>query len=164
MKSSKKLLLSSLLAIFALSSNYSQSINTVVYSFRIVNDLGKSMTCKQFITTDYIRNDTVRYIKIIFQDQAKSYNNGYVILNSREKLQQFISDLELMKAKISTEEVMALTQPSYKLDINNPVNRQYFKQHLNLRVCIYEPNSTAFIGFKEDKLQVMIDDLRKVIW
>jgi hypothetical protein len=122
------------------------------------------MTCKQLYETDYIRNDTVRYIKIIFQDQSRTYNNGYVILNSNEKLQQFINELELLKSKIGTDEVVTLTKPSYKLDFNNPENRFYFKQHLNLRICIYEPNSTAFIGFKKDKLQLLVENLKKIIW
>jgi hypothetical protein len=164
MKSLKKILFSSVLALFAILSNYSQSITTMSSSFRIVNDLGKSLTCKQLSEMDYIRNDTVRYIKIIFQDQSKSYNNGYVILNSHEKLLHFIGDLELLQSKIGTDEVVTLTRGSYKLDINNPENREYFKQHLNLRVCIYEPNSTAFIGFKEDKLQLLLGNLKKINW
>jgi hypothetical protein len=164
MKTTKKVLLTWMVATFALVSAYSQSITTVGYSFRIVNDFGKSLTCKQFFQTDYIRNDTARYIKIIFQDQAKSYNNGYVILNSQEKLQEFISDLELLISKISTNEVVTLTKPSYKLNINNPENRMYFQKNLNLRVCIYEPNSTAFIGFKFDKLQQLLSNLKKISW
>jgi hypothetical protein len=164
MKTINKVILTLIVAAFAAVSVYSQGITTVVYSFRIVNDFGKSLTCKQFYQTDYIRNDTARYIKIIFQDQAKSYNNGYVILNSQEKLQQFISDLELLISKISTDEVVTLTKPSYKLDFNNPEHRMYFQKNINLRVCIYEPNSTAFIGFKFDKLQMLVENLKKINW
>jgi hypothetical protein len=66
-----------------------------------------------------------------------SYNNGYVILNSQEKLQEYISDLELLISKISTNEVVTLAKPSYKLNINNPENRMYFQKNLNLRVYAF---------------------------
>jgi hypothetical protein len=164
MNAVKKVLLVFVIGILAVASNYSQSISTVGYSFRIVNDFGRSMTCKQFYQTDYIKNDTARYIKIIFQDQVKTYNNGYIILNSQEKLQQFINDLELIMHRLNTEEVVTIPRPSYKLDINNPENRLRFQRHLNLRICIYEPNSTAFIGFKEDKLQLLLENLKKIVW
>jgi hypothetical protein len=164
MKAAKRVLLVFIIAIFTVVSNYSQSISTVGYSFRIVNDFGRSMTCKQFYQTDYIKNDTARYIKIIFQDQVRTYNNGYIILNSPEKLRQFISDLELIMPKLNTEEIMTIPRPTYKLDINNPENRLRFQRHLNLRICIYEPNSTAFIGFKEDKLRLLLENLKKIIW
>lgn len=100
------------------------------------------MTCKQFYQIDYIKNDTARYIKVIFQDQVKSYNNGYIILSSQEKLQQFISDIELLVHRLNTEEVVTIPRSNYKLDINNPENRLRFQRNLNKRVCIYEPNST----------------------
>jgi hypothetical protein len=164
MKAVKRVLLVFFIAIFAVISNYSQSIATVSYSFRIVNDFGRSMTCKQFRQTDYVKNDTARYIKIIFQDQVKTYNNGYIILNSEENLQQFINDLELIMHRLNTEEVVTIPRSTYKLDINNPENRLRFQRHLNLRICIYEPNSTAFIGFKEDKLQLLLENLKKIIW
>jgi hypothetical protein len=160
----KKALLATLLVIFSIITAFSQSVTTVGYTFRIVNDFGKSMTGKQMCQTDYIKNDTVRYIKLIFQDQVKAYNNGYIILNSQEKLQQFISDLELLITKLNTEEVVTIPRPSYKLDINNPDNRPRFQRHLNLRVCIYEPNSTALIGFKADKLQLLLENLKKINW
>jgi hypothetical protein len=164
MNAMKKALSTSLVTILVLVSAYSQSITTVGYTFRIVNDFGKSMTGKQMCQTDFIRNDTTKYIKIIFQDQVKAYNNGYIILNSEEKLQQFISDLELLIPKLNTTEVVTIPRPSYKLDINNPENWRRFQRHLNLRICIYEPNSTAFIGFKEDKLKLLLENLRKIIW
>jgi hypothetical protein len=164
MKPIKQSLLVLIVALFAVVPVFSQSITTVGYSFRIVNDFGKSLTCKQFFQTDYIKNDTARYIKIIFQDQVKAYNNGYVILNSQEKLQQFISDLELIMPKLNTEEVVTIPRPTYKLDINNPDNRLRFQRNLNKRICIYEPNSTAFIGFKEDKLLLLVANLKKIVW
>jgi hypothetical protein len=160
----KKSLLSFFFTLYAIVSIFSQSVTTVVYSFRIVNDFGKSLTCKQFYQTDYIRNDTLRYIKIIFQDQAKTNNNGYVILNSPDKLQQFLNEIESLKSKIGTDEVITLVKSNYKLDINNPESRKHFQKNLNLRVCIYEPNSTAFIGLKADKLQELAEKLEKVNW
>jgi hypothetical protein len=163
-KAVKKVLLTLILATFAVVSIYSQSITTIGYTFRIVNDFGKSMTGKQVCQTDYIKNDTARFIKIIFQDQVKVYNNGYIIINSKEKLQQFISDLELLMPKLNTEEVITIPRPSYKLDINNPENRLRFQRNLNKRICIYEPNSTAFIGFKEDKLLQLVANLKKISW
>lgn len=160
----KKALSTSLVTILVLISAYSQSITTVGYTFRIVNDFGKSMTGKQMCQTDYIKNDTARYIKIIFQDQVKAYNNGYIILNSEDKLLEFISDIELLITKLNTEEFVTIPRPSYKLDINNPENWRRFQRHLNLRICIYEPNSTAFIGFKEDKLKLLLANLKKISW
>jgi hypothetical protein len=164
MHAMKKALSTSLVTLFAVISVYSQSITTVGYTFRLVNDFGKSMTGKQMCQTDYIKNDTAKYIKIIFQDQVKPYNNGYIILNSKDKLMQLISDIELLIPKLNTGEVVTIPRPSYKIDINNPDNRKYFQQHVNLRVCIYEPNSTAFIGFKKEKLQLLVDNLKKINW
>jgi hypothetical protein len=164
MNTISKVLIAFSIAISANISCSPQGVTTVGYTFRIVNDFGKSLTGKQIWQADFIRDDTVRYIKIIFQDQGKTYNNGYIILNSPEKLLQFINDLELLIPKLSTEEVVTVPRASYKMDINNPENRSCFQQHLNLRVCIYEPNSTAFIGFKKDKLLLLLDELKSISW
>jgi len=164
MKTIIKVLIVLIVAMFTCISVFSQNITTVGYSFRIKNDYSKSLTCKQFFQIDFVRNDTVRFIKISFQDQVKAYNNGYIILNGQKNLEHFIDDLEVMKTRLYTNEEVTILKPPYKLDINNPENRLRFQNNLNKKICIYEPNSTAFIAFKEEKLVQLIENLKKIVW
>jgi len=164
MKALKKTIVSLVLTILACVSVYSQITTTVVYSFRMVNDYSKSLTCKQFFKVDNIKNDTTSFVRVIFQDQDIANDNGYILLNSEDNLKMFISDLVVMISKINTDEVVTITRYQYKFDINNPVNSRRFQKNLNKKVCIYEPNSNTFIGFKEEKLQQLVANLKKINW
>lgn len=164
MKALKKIIVSVYLAILTCVSVYSQITTTVVYSFRIVNDYSKSLTCKQFFKADNIKDETTSYVKVIFQDQDIPNDNGYILLSSEDDLKMFISDLEVMISKINTEEVVTITRYQYTFDINNPVNSRRFQKNLNKKVCIYEPNSNTFIGFKKEKLQQLVANLKKINW
>src|SRR5512138_1120403 len=94
---------------------FSQNTSLVLHSYRIVNDYGKSLTLKKYFQVDNVTGDTSNFIKIAFQDQRVTNNNGYVYIVSREMLKQFIADLELMVTKINKGEFFEINQPTYKL-------------------------------------------------
>jgi len=145
-------------------SGISQIITSTNLNFRIVNEYGKSLTCKQIYQTDNVHSDTVKFIRIVFQDQLTTLNNGYIVLNSQDYLKQFISDLEILMSKLNTNEVIAITKLPYAVDINNQSLRRVFQNNLNKKVCIYEPESKTFIAFKEDKLKLLVENLKNIRW
>jgi hypothetical protein len=164
MKISTRLFLLTVFLFLLNNAVFSQNTSIVLHSYWIVNDYGKSLTIKKYFQVDNVTGDTSNFIKIAFQDQRVTNNNGYVYILSRDMLKQFITDLENMITKIDKGEFFEITKSTYKLDISNPDYKRLFQNNLHKKVCLHEVNSSTFIGLKEDKLRMIIDDLKTLAW